>query len=236
VRYPRLPLAKRCLSPFSLLKQKQSWFPWFGDTAEVTPPPPPAPVSSAEERQLDARWARHSALTRHPADGPLRREDCPGVTELWTEKLRGNCRFLLVVFPVSFERSGSGFIHSYSKVMRYPLRRVVQSEGGFDAYCHGPVFAASVCDDVTKWQSAAREWNRTDGRYYLSHDLATIDNPELKVHLLDPEEAEPLLVKVRIFSLPPPAPVPVPPIAAQPHGIGHVLQPIKKKKKKPLTL
>ncbi len=87
----------------------------------------------------------------------------------------------------------------------------MREAGGFAAYCLGEAFAASIRDEVEDWQREAFAWARDEGHQYPHHERAAIDLPDIEVHLLDPEAAE--LVKIKLprwpFQspfFPPPAP------------------------------
>jgi hypothetical protein len=218
----------------------------FGARTEATPSPQPAaPVYSADDRKLDLIWSRFAKLVfptssqkyfqTLPPPPLFRREDHPEITADWPDLLAGH-RFLLVALPPKYERNEDDICHGYEqKRMRYPLRLDVQDAGGFTAYCLSDAFALTIRDEVERWQYNALLWNR-DQPDDPRHDEAAILNPPIEVHLLDPEAAE--LVKVRIprWPFPPPSLPPLAPaklISPQPcPGIGKALSVPKEKVKK----
>lgn len=215
---------------------KNIWSALFGARADE--PAVSAPLASPEERKLDAIWSNYFRLTRTlecwqrhfltlPPPAPYRREDFPGETSTWPALLAQH-RFFLVVFPITYSLHGQDTLDwHYDKRRHFPLRSVVQNEGGFAAYCSSVVFAHVIRQTVTDWQLAALEWNRAEGHRFPHHEPEAILKPDITVHLLDPEATE--LVKVKLPRWPfrppePPAPMPaklIPP-PTQP-GIGKAI-------------
>jgi hypothetical protein len=206
-----------------------------------TPSPPPAPAYTAVDIKLDTYWSRFFKLTRPlaewerhfrtlPLSAPYRREDHPAITSTWPDMLAQKRRFIVARLPEQYARDGNSVTWEYAKFWPFPRRSEVRAAGGFEAYCHGETFREFLRPKVEAWQRASLEWYRTEAHQSPHHKPDFIADPDIEVHLLDPDDGEPVLVKVRGFLLPPPpAPVPVQPPPAKPPGIGRALRPLKKK-------
>jgi hypothetical protein len=165
-------------------------------------------------------------------------QDYPNETSCWLDLLREHRRFLLAIMPVQYDLDARGHLTwRRPKKLYTPRGDAMREAGGFAAYCSGPVFADLILQFVLDWKDAAIRWNLTQGAQPL-HDKDTLANPTVEVHLLDAEDGEPVMVKVRglAFLPPPPEPVLAQPSPAKPRGIAGVLHQEKKKKKKPITL